>query len=87
MNSTSVRPHEAVGADARRDRAEQGVHEVAQLGPHLRFGEARPDEPHPVAPVPVGMQRAARTMPGRQATFVTWSKTPRSICASRVSEA
>jgi hypothetical protein len=33
------------------------------------------------------MQSAARTMPGRQATFVTCSKTPSSIWPNSASEA
>ncbi len=36
---------------------------------------------------PSGMQSAARTIPGRQATLVTCSKTPWSIWARSVSDA
>ena len=58
-----------------------------EMTPVSARNAATPPIGKPYPQCPSGMQRAARTMPGRQATFVTCSKTPASICASSVSEA
>jgi hypothetical protein len=94
MSRTKPRAPTPMGT-ARKSASTSPVSRAAQL----LLGELRAQHPHPAVDVepdaarrdepqwPSGMQSAARTIPGRQATLITCSNTPASICPSSVSEA
>ena len=58
-----------------------------EITPESARKAATPPIGKPYPQCPSGMQRDARTMPGRQATLVTCSNTPSSICSSSGPEA